>query len=260
MTADYVTVTEVPGNKASREQIARLHHRYRFAAAFCRGVDVLEVACGAGMGLGYLARTARRVVGGDIDDQVLTYAVDHYRGRANIEVKKLDAQSLPFPDRSFDVILLYEAVYYLPQPERFAAEARRVLRPGGALLLCSVNKEWADFNPSPYSTAYYSASELFRILKPHFSSVSTFGAFPTESSSARDKIVSRVKRTAVKRGLMPKTMRGKELFKRVFFGRLVPIPAEVEDAAAAGSAEEAVPLPVDRPIPDYKIIYLVARA
>jgi 2-polyprenyl-3-methyl-5-hydroxy-6-metoxy-1,4-benzoquinol methylase len=65
LATDYCTVTELPGSNATKEQLARLYHRYHFAAGFCEGKDVLEVACGAGQGLGYLARKAKSVVGGD---------------------------------------------------------------------------------------------------------------------------------------------------------------------------------------------------
>ena len=40
-------------------------------------LDVLEVACGGGIGLGYLARTAKKVVGGDIDETILQYPRDY---------------------------------------------------------------------------------------------------------------------------------------------------------------------------------------
>jgi len=257
MTAEYLTVTEIPGNKATLEQIRRLSHRYHLAAALSRDKDVLEIACGAGMGLGYLARTARRVVGGDIDRRVLAFAEERYRGRRNIELAKFDAQELPFAGRSFDVVLLFEAIYYLPRPEKFITEAKRVLRPEGTLVICSVNKDWPDFNPSPLSTAYFSAAELERLLRPHFREIEAYGAFLARVETSGDKIASFLKRAAVKLGLMPKTMKGKEVFKRIFFGRLVPLPPEIED----GTADDTPPQPiaVDAAIPHYKVFYLVAR-
>lgn len=171
------------------------------------------------MGLGYLARTARTVVGGDIDDIVLAIARNHYQGRPNIIVKKFDAQELPFPNQSFDVVLLYETIYYLASPEKFVQEAKRVLRPEGRLIIGSVNKEWPDFNPSPFSRKYFTAAEVAEQLRPHFREIQAFGAFPVRAATPRDRIVSLFKRTAIKLRLMPKTMKGKELFKRIFFGR-----------------------------------------
>lgn len=257
MTAEFLTVTETPGNRASQEQIERLYHRYHFAASLCRDKDVLEAACGAGLGLGYLARVARKVVGGDIDEQVLSFAERQYRGRPNIEVRQFDVQSMPFPEASFDVVLLYEAIYYLPRPEIFLDEVKRVLRKDGLLVIGTVNKEWPDFNPSPYSVAYYSTAELRGMLSPKFSKVETFGAFPVRQDTPHDRLTSFLKRTAVRFRLMPRTMKGKELFKRIFFGRLVPIPAEIMEGPK--SYQQPEPIPAGAPNSSYKIIYLIAK-
>lgn len=67
MSENYTKVTELPDYKITREQLARLYQRYRFALKFCKDKEVLEVACGGGMGLGYLASVSKKVVGGDID-------------------------------------------------------------------------------------------------------------------------------------------------------------------------------------------------
>jgi SAM-dependent methyltransferase len=257
MTAEYLSVTEIPGARASKEQIERLHHRYHFAASFCRDKDVLEVACGAGLGLGCLAGVARSVVAGDIDPKVLAFAKRRYKGQPNIEIRRLDAQSLSFPDAHFDVILLFEAVYYLPQPEKFLDEARRVLRKGGRLLISTVNKDWPDFNPSPFSVGYYSILDLFALLEPRFGRIEAYGAFPIERESLRDRLTSRLKRTAVSLRLMPKTMKGKEFFKRIFFGRLVTIPAEIGNCP--GHFKQAQSLPAKSSSRSHKIIYVVAH-
>lgn len=57
--------------------------------------------------------------------------------------------------------------------------------------------------------------------------------------------------------LIPKTMKGKEFLKRVFFGKLIPLPPEITD----GMAEYTPPVPIlnDRPNYEYKVIYAVAR-
>ena len=111
--ADYTIVTELPGYKAPREQRERLLQRYHFAAQFCTDKDILEVACGGGQGLGYLAHTANRVVGTDIDENNLQFARDNYNQRENITVTPMDAEKLEFDDQKFDVVILYEAIYYL---------------------------------------------------------------------------------------------------------------------------------------------------
>lgn len=256
MPTDYTSVTETPGVGASREQVARLYQRYRFALQFCKDKDVLEVACGAGQGLGYLASAARKVAGGDIDEGCLEFARQHYAGRSGIELRQLDAHKLPYPDDSFDVVLLYEAIYYLQDPKAFLDECRRVLRNEGKLIICSVNRSWPDFNPSPHSVKYFSAPELTELLGQKFIGVQLYGGFQVKGGSPRDRITSMLKRTAVAMHLVPKTMKGKEKLKRIFFGKLVPLPAEVREGLAEYS--EPVQLPCGSSSPDYKVLFAVA--
>ena len=254
---DYTTVTELPGQMASREQLGRLYHRYKFASEFCENRDVLEVACGAGQGLGYLKNFARRVVGGDVDENNLNFAISLYKKRQNIEVRTLDAQELPFEDKSFDVVILHEAIYYLAQPEKFLEESCRVLRDNGILLICTVNRDWSDFNPSPYSTKYFSAAELYQLLRQGFPRIELYGVFSTSSDSTVDQIVSLIKRLAVILHLMPKTMKGKELFKRIFFGKLYPIPEEIKEGMC--KYIPAVPISHNSLTKQYKVLYAVAQ-
>jgi len=253
---DYSTVTELPGNKITSEQLARLYQRYRFAQQFCTEKEVMEVACGAGMGLGYLAKVAKKVIGGDIDKEILKYALKHYEGRDKIEIREFDAQNLPFEDKSFDVVIFYEAIYYLAKPEKFVSEAHRVLKDNGVLLICTVNKDWADFNPSPYSKKYFSAPELYSLINQRFSKVELFGAFPTPNNGIKNKFLSSLKRTAVNFNLIPKTMKGKEIFKRVFFGKLLTLPSEIED----GQVEYSPPVAISSDQPNYQYIVLFSEA
>ena len=235
---DFSTVTEVAGNRVTQDQLARLYHRYTFAAQFCDGMDVLEVACGTGQGLGYLAKKAKSVVGGDYTENLLRGAQQYYNGR--VPLLRLDAHALPFQNSSFDVVLLYEAIYYLAYPERFLVECRRVLRNKGILLICSVNKEWSDFNPSPYSVRYFSAIELSDLLRKHQFQVRMHAAFPVAAASLRDYLVSNIKRLAVTLRLIPKTMKGKELLKRLFLGSLSPLPSEVHKGMAGYTPPVAI--------------------
>jgi len=255
VTVDYTGVTEVPGNQITREALSMMCTRYAYAADLSVGRDVLEVACAAGQGLGILARKARRVVGADFTSGLLERAQRHYDGR--VPLVQLDAHWLPFRDRTFDLVILYEAIYYLADPEGFFAECRRVLRERGAVLICSVNREWSDFNPSPFSHRYFSALELHDLLMAGGFAVETFGAFPVQVKSLRDAVVSMVKRIAVSLHLIPKTMKGKKWLKRIFLGNLTPMPAEITD----GMTDPAtlVHLQAGAPAGSYKVIYAVGR-
>lgn len=254
---DYATVTETPGNRQTAEQRAMLYTRYHTASQFSAGNDVLEVACGAGQGLGYLQRKARRVVGGDYAENLLVRAQSHYRGR--VPLVRLDAHHLPFRSLSFDTVILFEAIYYLAEPERFLAECRRVLRPNGVLLVCLPNKEWSGFNPSPFSTRYFSASELHKLLVSKNFRTDLFGAFPAEPKSLAGNIVSLVRYVAARLHLFPNTMKGKEFLKRLFYGRLLEMPPELEEEMA--ESHPLVPLNPGSPASvTYKVLYAIAHA
>ncbi len=253
MAKDFTIVTEVPGVGATKEQLARLHQRYSFGSRYCQGKRVLEVACGAGVGLGYLGRTASLVVGGDYTDSLIRTAQNHYRGV--LPLLRLDAHSLPFKDASFDTVVLFEALYYLHNPDKFLQEGHRILSEKGTLVLCTVNKDWSDFNPSPLSTAYYSAPELFSLLTRNGFQAELFGGFPVVAGSASQKAVSLVRRTAVSLHLIPKSMKGKEWLKRIFYGKLAPLPAEL----SWEGDKQTLPAPITSEVPtdQYKILYAV---
>jgi SAM-dependent methyltransferase len=224
-TNRFAEVTELAGTEISEEQLERMSHRYHWAALHCNQKDVLEVACGSGQGLGILGRVAASVEAGDFSSEILELARRHYAGRVNLS--QFDAQALPFADHSKDVIILFEAIYYVPDAARFVSECRRVLRPNGKVLIATANKDLSDFNPSPFSHRYYGVAELTQLLNSHGFEVEVFGYLPIGSVSWRQKVLRPIKRLAVALHLVPKTMGGKKLLKRLVFGRLTPMPAEL---------------------------------
>ena len=224
---DYSTVTEQPGQRATRLQLAMMATRYGWAASHAAGKDVLEAACGAGIGLGWLARTARHVEAGDLDQKNLQLAREATAGYANVRVRRLDAMQLPFEASSFDLLVLFEAIYYLPSAATFFREARRVLRPGRLLLLASVNPQWSGFNPSPFSTRYLTAQEFEDALADAGFETRVLAGFANSEAGLAARLTRVIRRLAVARGWIPGTMRGKAFLKRTFYGRLEEIPREL---------------------------------
>lgn len=253
----YTSVTERPGLSVTREQLAMLYTRYHTAAKFCEGKDVLEVGCGPGIGLGYLAKKARKVVAGDVDEKLLKLAQEHYKGRERIELKAFDAHKLPFEDNSFDVVILFEVIYYLAQPEKFLEECRRVLRKDGVLLICTANKDCPEFVPSPFSIRYFSAPELFDLLRKQGFEAELFGAFPLQVRSPKQKLVSLTRRAVAALNLMPGSLRVRAILKRIFYGNLLVLPEELEEGMA--EVYPLVPIPTDSKDLQHKVLYAIAH-
>ena len=243
---------EMPGMKVTKEQLQIICYRYYFASQFVLGKQVLEVGCGAGLGLGYLARRARRVIGGDYAEDNLRVTQQHYKGR--VELTLLDAHNLPFKDNCFDVVVAMAVVIYL-QLDRFFDECYRVLTRGGTLVFCTPNKEQPGFHRSPLSKNYLSAPELSALMNRHFDA-RLCGAFPAHKElqlvKRRDAIVAKVGKALA---LMPKGEEIKGFISRFLFGTSV-LKAEIEDEMVENIQLE--PIRSDSPNFQYKVLYAIA--
>jgi SAM-dependent methyltransferase len=247
----FVEVTELAGDEVSQEQIDRVATRYAWALGYAAGKDVLEVACGTGPGLGLLQASARRLVAGDISEPILARVRAHYGNR--IDARAMDAMALPFEDRSLDLVIIFEAMYYVPDAEKFADECKRVLRPGGIVLVSNANKDLFDFNPSPYSHVYHGIVELGHLFGSRGFTCRFWGDVPVAAVSWRQKLLRPVKRMVVALNLMPKSMAGKKLLKRLVFGEMRAFPAEIT-AEMLPARSSLVPLEAGKADLGHKVI------
>jgi hypothetical protein len=142
------------------------------------------------------------------------------------------------------------------EPARVFAECRRILRPEGIFIVSSINPAWADFNPSPHATSYLGAAELAAMLGAMFRSVEVRFGFAVRNDTVRHRALSIVKQAAVRLKLIPKTMRGKTLLKRLAFGKLVPVPEVLTEGFAAVEEPVAAALTAHS---RFRTIYLIAR-
>src|SRR4249919_2796874 len=85
-----------------------------------------------------LAPHSRRYVCIDTSARVVAAAAERLRRLANVEVREGDMHALPFDDGSFDLVVLMHALTYAARPQQAVAEAARVLKRGGRLLLSSL--------------------------------------------------------------------------------------------------------------------------
>jgi len=251
----FLDVTEQPGEPVTSEQVARLCSRYHWARGYCAGKDVLEIACGTGIGLPYIAKAARSVKAGDASEEV--YAILKQRLGERFEIRRFPAERIPYPDGSFDVVILFEAIYYLESPEAFVRECKRVLRAGGTVLVSTANKDLFDFTPSLFAKVYYGVVELASLFGGAGFAVEFFGDSPVAQASVAQRVLRLVKMAATKLRLIPKTMRGKRLLKRLVFGRLQPMPQAIDESRIPDT--NFTRLRMERPDRDHKVIFCAAR-
>jgi SAM-dependent methyltransferase len=153
-------------------------HRYHFAALAARGARVLDVASGEGYGSALLAATATSVVGVDASADAVAHAQSTYAGLGNVEFVAGDCARLPFADAAFDVIVSFETIEHITAQRAFLAETRRLLAPGGLLLLSSPNKaEYTDRRgyENPYHVAELYRDELSALLAECYPHTTWFG-------------------------------------------------------------------------------------
>jgi ubiquinone/menaquinone biosynthesis C-methylase UbiE/DNA-binding transcriptional ArsR family regulator len=100
--------------------------------------DVLDIASGDGVLAELLAPHSNRYVCLDSSTKVVLAASERLRRLENVEVREGDMHTLPFAAAQFDLVVLMHALTYSEHPAQAVAEAARVLRPGGRLLLTSL--------------------------------------------------------------------------------------------------------------------------
>ena len=130
-------------------------HRYLYAAEFAAGKQVLDIACGEGYGSAVLAEVAARVVGVDIDPEIVEFAAHKYQ-RANLEFRPGPAHAIPVTEtEAFDLVVSFETLEHMTEEHQrqFLTDVKRLLKPEGVLLLSTPNKLLYSDQPN-YATRF----------------------------------------------------------------------------------------------------------
>jgi len=105
------------------------------------GERVLEIGCGAGSASCLFARAGASVTAIDLTDQAALLAQANARSQGlAVDVRRMDAEQLGFPDASFDFVFSWGVIHHSRATESIIGEIARVLRPGGRGLVMVYNR------------------------------------------------------------------------------------------------------------------------
>ena len=159
---------------------SRNHYRhltaYHFALSFCRGRSVLDYGCGTGYGTNLVFRRAApaRLLAMDMSQEAIAYCQRSYGDLAG-RFALVPPGVVPEREASIEVALLFQTLEHVSDDVGLLLELRRVLRPGGVLLITTPNVTWTGGDPqrpsNPHHVREYDAHSLHSACWQAFRSV-----------------------------------------------------------------------------------------
>jgi SAM-dependent methyltransferase len=169
--------------------------RYRWAAGFARGLEVLDAACGTGYGSRLLSEGgAAHVTSVDVSPEAPAEA-ERAGDLRFLRFVRADVTRLPFRMGAFDLYVSFETLEHVVDDEALVREARRVLAASGTFLCSTPNRDLLspgltlrDRPRNPYHVREYSIADFEALLRRFFSEVTLFGQ--TWFSEAHRKLLA----------------------------------------------------------------------
>ena len=151
--------------KAGKEERGNLQTNLEFLAQtdLLKSNDkILEIGCGIGTVVFELSGNGHDITGIDISGEAIDYGRKKYD---NIRLEVQAAETLPYKDDSFEVVLSFDLFEHIAEIDKHISEVRRVLRPGGYYLFQTPNRysniiyetlwtkslQWRRYHPSLHS-------------------------------------------------------------------------------------------------------------
>jgi SAM-dependent methyltransferase len=181
-----------------------LRHLFAYEEALRRltpDAFVLDIGCGEGYGTDRLAHTVR-AAGMDVDGPTIAAAARSY-GRPRCRYVLYDGARIPFLTGGFDAAVTFQVIEHVSDARAFLAEAARVIRPGGLLILTTPNRLLRlDPGQRPWNRYHvdeYAPGDLRDLLARHFEAVDMLGICGDPEAQAHEmERLAWVRRTAAR--------------------------------------------------------------
>ncbi len=193
-----------PGRDGTVEELV-IEAMHRFAYTLVSEyadpqASVLEVGFGEGYGSEIVEPWIAAYVGVEVDHDAVEHALAKY-GSTRVSFRHYDGKTLPFGDESFDIVMAFQVLEHVPDPEAFLRETRRVTRPGEPVLVVTPNRShrlapgqrpW-----NRYHLREYSSPELADVMRSVFPVVELSGIVGSpEMNEIEKRRVARARRLA----------------------------------------------------------------
>ncbi|MCU0541864.1 MAG: class I SAM-dependent methyltransferase [Oscillatoriaceae cyanobacterium Prado104] len=139
-------------------------HRYALALEFVQGKSVLDIASGEGYGSAYLSKVANSVIGVDIDRECVNFSRKKYGDIANLEFVVGSCDAIPLSSESLDIVTSFETIEHHDKHDEMMREIKRVLKPGGVLVISAPNRLTYSENPQSASA---NPNNQFHVKEPY---------------------------------------------------------------------------------------------
>jgi len=146
-------------------------HRYAIAGEYVKDKIVLDIACGEGYGSNLLSKNARAVTGVDIDARTIKAASGKY-SKNNLKFIQGRVEDIPAAENSFDVVVSFETLEHSSEHGKIFSEIKRVLKPGGLLIISTPEKKYYTDIPGSQNSFHLKEvyeHEFTNLLRSHFS-------------------------------------------------------------------------------------------
>jgi len=164
-----------------RYEVERLLAPYRFLLPLVSGKKALDLGCGQGRGANLLADYAKEVVAVDISNEIISRNKKRYADKDNLIFREMNAEKLKLENDSFDIVISFEVIEHVDNPDIFLEEIKRVLKPFGLVFLTTPNKRvrllplQKPWNPG-HKREYY-LREFQKELESVFPNIAILGIF-----------------------------------------------------------------------------------
>jgi ubiquinone/menaquinone biosynthesis C-methylase UbiE len=172
----------IPGEVHSEEEyLMYLRHviAYEFALTKLSSEDnLLEVGCGEGYGTKMISSNVKKIVGLDVDSDLIVYATEKYSSE-NCIYQYYDGKKIPFDNNTFDAAISFQVIEHIEDDRNYVSEVNRVLKPSGIFILTTPNRlTRLKDGQKPYNKFHireYSPQQLEHLLTIGFNKVMVLG-------------------------------------------------------------------------------------